>query len=229
MQFIFDEPVYRLARESRLRNLFQHVDPLSLSGKRVLEVGCGTGELGQAFVEADCYVVSVDSRREYVEEVSRRFPERRAHVVDLEHWDPTPLGKFDLVLCFGVLYHLSAPAEFLGTCSRLAPQLYLETVTSDSADAICPLVAEEGPDQAWSGRGCRPSPVWLNQILRGLGFEVQDISKGEANWGGSVPSVFDWAALDDGQWHRNGALLRKMLICSHSLETSVNTRATAVT
>jgi SAM-dependent methyltransferase len=214
MEFIFDEPVYQLARESRLRNLFLQVDPRSLSGQRMLELGCGTGELGQAFVEAGCHVVSVDCRREYIDEVSRRFPGRQAHVIDLENWDFALLGKFDVVLCFGVLYHLSAPAKFLAACADIAPKLYLETVTTDSAAAICPLVTEEGPDQAWSGRGCRPSPAWLDLTLRELGFEVQDISTGGANWGGSVPSVFDWAPLDDHLWQRDGASLRKMLICT---------------
>jgi cyclopropane fatty-acyl-phospholipid synthase-like methyltransferase len=216
MEFIFDNPLYGLARESRLRNLFRQVDPLSLSGKRMLELGCGTGELGQVFVEAGCQVVSVDCRGEYLEEVDRRFPGRQTRLIDLENWDPAPLGKFDAVLCFGVLYHLSAPAEFLAACARAAPQLYLETITTDSADAVCPMVDEEGPDQASSGRGCRPSPAWLNQTLSELGFEVRDISTHEANWGGSVPSVFDWAPLGDGQWQRDGAMLRKMLICTLS-------------
>jgi cyclopropane fatty-acyl-phospholipid synthase-like methyltransferase len=48
---IFDGPVYVEARQARLRNLFAHIDPAALAGKRVLELGCGTGELGQAFVE----------------------------------------------------------------------------------------------------------------------------------------------------------------------------------
>jgi SAM-dependent methyltransferase len=213
-KFIFDDPPYHAARESRLSNLFHHLDPRSLAAKRILEVGCGTGELGQAFVEAGCRVVSVDARAEYVEEIGCRFPGRPAQVMDMEHWDPAPLGPFDALLCFGLLYHLSSPGEFLAACARAAPELYLETVVSDSAEPICPLVAEEGPDQAWSGMGCRPSPAWLNQTLSALGFDVRDISAADANWSGPVPSVFDWTPRNDGQWQRDSALLRKMLICT---------------
>ena len=216
MQFIFDNALYQIARRSRLRNLFDHLDAQALAGKRILELGCGTGELGQAFVEAGCNVVSVDCRTEYIQEVFRRFPGRPAHVMDLENWDSTTLGQFDAVLCFGLLYHLSKPAEFLAGCARVAPALYLETAVSDSEAPVCPLVPETGPDQAGSGQGCRPSPAWLNRTLVGLGFEVRDISAREANWGGTAPSIFDWAPLNDGQWQRNGAMLRKMLICNRS-------------
>jgi SAM-dependent methyltransferase len=218
MGFIFDNALYRASRESRLRNLFRYLDSSSLPRQRILELGCGTGELGQAFVEAGCDVVSVDARAEYIEEVVRRFPGRPAHVIDLEHWDAKPFGRFDAVLCFGLLYHLSTPAPFLAACAGTAPHLYLETAVSDSSDAVCPLVPEEGPDQAWSGNGCRPSPAWLNRILSELGFEVRDISTRDANWGGLAPSVFDWAPLNDGQWLRDGAMLRKMLICTRSSE-----------
>jgi SAM-dependent methyltransferase len=218
MEFIFDNDLYHAARESRLRVLFRHLDPASLANQRVLELGCGTGELGQAFVEAGCQVVSVDVSVEYVEEVARRFPGRPAHVIDLEHWDGTGLGTFDAVLCFGLLYHLSVPAKFLAACARAAPTLYLETVVSDYSESRCPLVPEVGPDQAWSGQGCRPSPAWLLHELSGLRYEVLDISAAEANWGGVVPSLFDWIPLNDGQWQRDGALLRKMHICARNLE-----------
>ncbi len=214
MEFIFDNAVYRGARESRIRNLFHYLDTSSLVSKRILELGCGTGDLGQAFVEAGCCVVSVDARAEYIEEVGRRYPGRQRHVMDLELWDPTTLGLFDAVFCFGLLYHLSAPAKFLAACARAAPQLYLETAVSDSDDPVCPLVPEGGPDQAWSGQGSRPSPAWLNEILSALGFNVQDISTCQANWGGTVPSLFDWTPLNDGRWQRDGAMLRKMLICT---------------
>jgi cyclopropane fatty-acyl-phospholipid synthase-like methyltransferase len=45
---IFDEAGYRESRTSRLRNLFRYLEVERLAGKRILEVGCGTGELGQA-------------------------------------------------------------------------------------------------------------------------------------------------------------------------------------
>ena len=163
--YVFDSALYIDSRESRLRTLFRHIDVHSLSAKRILEVGSGTGELGQAFVDAGCRVVSVDARPEYIEELKRRFPSREAYVTDVEHWAPEELGYFDVVLCFGLLYHVSTPETFLAACGRLAPELYLETVVTDSMEPVCPLVAEEGPDQAYAGKGCRPMPTWLRRVL----------------------------------------------------------------
>jgi len=214
MEYMFDNALYRSARESRLGNLFRHLDVAALNQKRLLEVGCGTGEIGQAFVEAGASVVSIDARAEYIAEIEQRFPGRPAYVVDLEQWDPAAVGQFDAIVCFGLLYHLAEPLRFLTACSVVAGEIYLETVVSDSIEPVCPVVLEEGPDQAWSGRGCRPSPAWLNQTLVDLGFDVEDISSGTANWGGQVPSIFDWTPCNDGQWQRDGALLRKMLICT---------------
>lgn len=214
--FIFDNPVYRAARENRLRSLFRYLDSRTLRGKRILEVGCGTGELGQAFADFGCKVVSLDARVEYIDEVRRRYPGREAYAVDLEHWDPAQWGGFDAILCFGLLYHLSRPSEFLTECAHIAPELYLETVVTDSLEPVCPILSESGPDQAFSGHGCRPSSAWIQQTMNGLGFQVSDISSGEANWEGECPSVFDWTPANDGAAMRGAAFLRKMFLCTRA-------------
>lgn len=211
---IFDSPLYVEARQARLRNLFAHVDPRGLAGRRVLEPGCGTGELGQAFVERGATVVSVDARPAYIAELRARYPGRQAHVADLETMDPGALGRFDAVLCFGLLYHLATPGDFLAACTRASDVLYLESVVLDSSAAACPPADEAGDDQAFSRRGCRPSPAWIRQTLAHHGFSALDISGAAANWGGASPSIFDWEIEDSGSWMRGGCLLRKMFVCT---------------
>lgn len=58
---IFEGESYLQANASRLKALFLHIDPESLAGKRVLELGCGAGRLGEEFVNLGCRVVSVDA------------------------------------------------------------------------------------------------------------------------------------------------------------------------
>lgn len=211
---IFDSPVYVEARRARLRNLFAHLDAAALAGRRILELGCGTGELGQAFVERGAIVVSVDARPAYIAELRARYPGREAHVADLETMDPSALGRFDAVLCFGLLYHLATPGEFLAACTRAADTLYLESVVLDASAPICPAADEAGEDQAFSSRGCRPSPSWIRYTLARQGFAVADISGVSANWGGAAPSIFDWEIGDTGSWMRDGCWLRKMFVCT---------------
>jgi SAM-dependent methyltransferase len=211
---IFDSPVYVEAREARLRNLFAHVDPRGLAGRSVLELGCGTGELGQAFVEHGASVVSVDARPTFVAELRARYPGRLAHVGDLETMDLAALGRFDAILCFGLLYHLATPGEFLAACARVTDTLYLESVVLDSSAAACPIAHEAGEDQAFSLRGCRPSAAWIRETLAGHGFDVTDISGAAANWAGVAPSVFDWEIAETGSWMRGGYWLRRMFVCT---------------
>jgi SAM-dependent methyltransferase len=213
---IFDSPVYVEARQARLRNLFAHVDPAGLAGRRVLELGCATGELGQAFVEHGATVVSVDARRAYIAELRARYPDRQAHVADLEVWDPGVLGRFDAILCFGLLYHLATPGDFLAACARASNTLYLETVVLDSSASICRPADEAGDDQAFSFRGSRPSPSWITDTLARYRFSVVDISGAAANWGGVAPSIFDWEIQDSGTWMRGDCMLRKMFVCTRA-------------
>lgn len=212
----FDTPAYVQARESRLRNLFQHVRPWDLTGVRILEVGCGTGEIGEEFVKLGAQVVSVDARPEHIIEMRKRFPDRPCWPVDLD--DPEMgwgVSSVDIILCWGILYHLSTPRDFLERCAKIAPVIYLETQVLDSSEALVRPAIESGPDQSINGQGCRPSPRWIEETLGRMGYEVEDISSGVANWQGAV---FDWTPINDGLSMRNGAMLRKMYICKRRLQ-----------
>ena len=212
----FDDELYVAARKARLDNLFHHVDPKALAGRTVLELGCGTGELGEAFAGFGCRVISVDVNPAYIDIVNQRYPRRETHVLDLEGFDADRFRDIDIVLCFGLLYHLERPTAFLRRLSTVADTVFLETVVADTDQAACEAVRETGPDQGHSGSGCRPSPAWIEMMMSSLGYEVRDISAGRANWGGEYPSVYDWEPRNDGAWMRGKAFLRKMFILERS-------------
>ena len=212
-QCVLDEPLYVEAGIRRICNLQAHFDIQSLRGLRVLETGCGTGRLGEVFETAGCRVVSIDAREEFIEILRKRYPGREAAVVDLDHWDPAPLGRFDAVLCFGTLYHLAAPESFLIECTRLTDVILLETIVLDSPWLRCLYESDHEPGGSFSGIGCRPSPAWIIGLMERHGFSVQDISSPLANWGGEYPSVYDWEPQHNGQWRHGNTFLRKMWVC----------------
>ena len=142
-----------------------------------------------------------------------QYPEREAHIADLEYWDFSSLGYFDAILCFGLLYHLARAADLLARCARSTKTVFLETMVLDSAEAVVEICEEDGADQAFSGRGCRPSPAWIVAQMASLGFSAEDISGSLANWGGEHASVFDWPPMYRGEWRRQIGFLRKMFIC----------------
>src|SRR5262245_51302976 len=84
------------ARQEHLASL-----GLSLSDKRVLEVGAGIGLHTQFFRSRGCDVLVTDGNPQNVEEIRRRLPGVEAAVLDLEDSESLKrTGKFDIVFCY---------------------------------------------------------------------------------------------------------------------------------
>lgn len=213
---VFYSSHYHESELTRLMNLFAHADLRDWKGKRVLEVGAGLGRIGEVFRDLGFDVTSTDGRREFVERMKSKG--RQSFVLDLDKTGVDDVGDYELVIAFGVLYHLSEPERFLLSCGRKADVLLLESVVCDSGDAACFKAQEakgwRGQDQALEGVGCRPTPSWVENACKRAGFDViRDISNPIANW---VIGRFDWEVRGTGEWRRNGANLRKMWICEKS-------------
>ncbi|MCK4546041.1 MAG: methyltransferase domain-containing protein [Candidatus Eisenbacteria sp.] len=80
-------------------------------GRRILEVGCGIGNLTGAFLGGDL-LVSIDIRDEYVETVRRRFsggPTRFESLnldIEADSVDKLTAYDFDTAICLNVLEHI---------------------------------------------------------------------------------------------------------------------------
>jgi len=212
---IFEAGYYRESVLTRLVNLFAHTDVEKWRGMRVLEVGAGLGHLGDAFVHLGFDVTSTDGRQENVDAMRNRG--RRSFLLDLDKTGIDEAGAFDLVLAFGVLYHLAEPEKFLLSCEN-TQVLLLDTVVCDSRGCEIKWANESGgwigKDQAVGQRGCRPSPVWVEETCRKAGFDItHDISSPLANW---TIGIFDWESRDDGRWTRGSQNLRKMWVCERT-------------
>ncbi|MCL2394218.1 MAG: class I SAM-dependent methyltransferase [Acidimicrobiaceae bacterium] len=210
---IFEARYYRESQLSRLANLFAHIDVEKWRGMRVLEVGAGLGHLGDAFTALGFDVTSTDGRPEHVEAMRARG--RESFVLDLDRDGVDKAGDYDIILAFGVLYHLAKPQEFLQSCGAAAKVLLLETCVCDDREPVVKWVKESsgwlGPDQAVSPNGCRPSPAWVEKTCSEAGFRtVRDISSSIGNW---TSGRFDWEAHSTGEWSRSGYNLRKMWVC----------------
>jgi SAM-dependent methyltransferase len=213
---IFEASYYRESNLTRLVNLFAHADVERWRGMRVLEVGAGLGHLGDAFADLGFDVTSTDGRQEHVEAMRARG--RESFVLDLDLTGVNEADDFELVFAFGVLYHLAHPEEFLHTCGKAAKVLLLETAVCDRREPVVDWVSESGgwrgKDQAVGGRGCRPSPSWVENTCREAGFDtVRDISSPLGDWSSGT---YGWEPRDNGEWRRDGVNLRKMWVCERS-------------
>ena len=141
---------------------------LPVAGKSVLEVGAGIGLLTPFFIQRGCRVVSTDSRAGNVAEIKRRHPALEAEVVDLDHPETVKrVGPFDIVFCYGTLYHLAKPDEALAALAEISQLILLETVVNTADDESVQLVEESTTiNQAAHMVGARPSRQWVLNRLR---------------------------------------------------------------
>ena len=142
------------------------------SGTRVLDAGAGVGHFLPYYLGRHCTVVALDGRPENVALMRARHPDVDARVADVQRLDADALGEFDVIHCFGLLYHLESPIAALRIFRKMCRGvLILETMVCDSSRTVCVMADEtKAASQALDGLGCRPSPSFLALALNRVGF-----------------------------------------------------------
>lgn len=165
-----------LAKDYQRHNVarLRHLESLALpiAGKSVLEFGAGIGDHTYYYLIKGCEVTSTDARPELLEFIKRRFDNTVIELdVEQDVRKIQELPKFDIIHCYGLLYHISNPKEFLEAIRNKTNLLLLETcVSSDSRESGPHVLTENAnnPTQSKSGKGCRPSRDWIHNLLKGL-------------------------------------------------------------
>ena len=142
---------------------------LDLRNKRVLEVGAGIGLHTGFFEERGCDILSTDGNEANVAEMKRRYPRRNIDLLNLDIPDDlTRLGSFDVVYCYGTLYHLQFPERTLSQLADIcAGMILLETIViPGNYPEVHPIVEPPVANQALFGLGCRPTRAWVMAALR---------------------------------------------------------------
>lgn len=207
----FDNPHYAGITEARL----QHLESLGLtfSGKTVIDVGCGVGRLSEFFVQQGCDVFCVDGRPENIHRLKSFYPNRKAEVVDLETDEVLKYGGFDIVFCYGILYHLADTFSFLRRTYRICNEMMIiETCITDAEDMVLRLVPEDQKDvtQSLGNHGCRPSPSYVVACLRKSGFKHVYNPIHLPNH-----AEFQYQRSNDYSYLKKGRPIRDIFIASH--------------
>jgi hypothetical protein len=141
---------------------------LPLCGRSVFEVGAGVGDHTSFFLDRQCLITTSDARLDNVRALRRRYPGVEVAQLDLDHPSSFENRVFEIVYCYGTLYHLSSPDIALNyLAKRCSGQLLLETCVSKHLGEAVNLTAERQwmPSQAYSGVGCRPTRPWVFRAL----------------------------------------------------------------
>jgi tRNA (mo5U34)-methyltransferase len=164
--------------------------PQDLRGKRVLDVGAWDGwfsfeceRRGAEVVAVDCIALDtfheakglIGSKVEYL-------------TLDVNELSARKLGTFDIVLFFGVLYHLRHPLLGLEKAVELSTDLVLiESFVIEAEERRIPTVMEFYERTELGGQvdnWCGPSPECLVSMCRSAGFaqvELKDITNQRAS------------------------------------------------
>lgn len=143
---------------------------MRLQHRTVLELGSGPGDHTLFYIERGCRVLAIDGRPECLQALSQRFPQVATRCMDLNHSQGIDeLGGFEVVHCYGILYHLERPESLIAAIGRVCTDIaVIETcVSPDGAEAIS-LKGEFADDftQSVTGTGCRPTRRWVFQELK---------------------------------------------------------------
>ncbi|MFX0136762.1 MAG: class I SAM-dependent methyltransferase [Candidatus Hodarchaeota archaeon] len=160
---------YHYQRHNQRR--LEHLASLGLKirNSTVLETGAGIGDLTSFFIDRGCEVVTSDARKENIKILRSRYPNLPVLHLNLDNPPEIFSEQFDIVYCYGTLYHLKNPAEAIEFMSRICKKvLLLETCVSfgdENSHNPC-IEYALNPTQSVSGRGCRPTRRWIYSQLK---------------------------------------------------------------
>lgn len=135
----------------------------------VLEVGAGIGLHTKFFIDRGCAVTITDGRHDNLVEIQKRWPDLPNRLLDIEHvQDLRHLGEFDMIYCYGLLYHLGDPEKALQKLSTICRgQIFLELIcNTDIKESLVVGHDPRGNDQSTAGLSCRPSRLWIIEKLK---------------------------------------------------------------
>lgn len=193
-------------RISRMNAVKKYISSDYFKSKTLLEVGCGYADIGNMFYNLGAVVTSSDVRNEHLDVVKVKYPHIKTLLIDADNDNIN--NKYDIILHWGLLYHLNEIEIHLGKISQKCDVLLLETEVSDSDDKEFYISTNEnGYDQAFNNKGMRPSPCYIEKVLEKNGFQFKLIKDPILNSGFHC---YDWDISNTKTW-RSG--LRRFWIC----------------
>jgi 2-polyprenyl-3-methyl-5-hydroxy-6-metoxy-1,4-benzoquinol methylase len=215
---VFDRK--HISRHAERRKYF--FDPLvrlcggDLSGKRVLDLGCNAGYWSLAAIEAGAaFVFGVDGRQMHVDQANLVFEVKRVEssryrfeLGDVFKLDLRGEEPFDIVLCLGLLYHVTKPFELMERISGWNSDiLVIDTAVERTPLAMFQIKGEDvgSPrDSIDSSVGLRPSRRAVAQLARSHRYTSFAVLR---------PRFSTWEGGGD---YQTGA--RRAFICSKQTE-----------
>ncbi len=98
-------------------------DGLDLSGRKVLDVGCGGGILTEALAKSGAHAIGIDLSNDSIEAAKIHARKEGVDVEyryeNIEETAANHAGEFDAITCMEMLEHVPEPGKIIAACSKL--------------------------------------------------------------------------------------------------------------
>lgn len=177
---------WRETRVNKLISLFGN----DWSGKKVLELACAHGNIGLYLKTLGADITFADAREQHLAKVLEKDSTAKTILVDQDTaWDINQ--EFDIILHFGVLYHLDNWKQDLKSALKHTQTLILESAVADADYEYEYKLHEddEGGQNAFNKVGTLPSATSIENYITSLGYTFTrfDDDSLNTNW-----FKYDW-------------------------------------
>lgn len=206
----FANDVQKEWNEKRLSKILRIFGKHWFKDKRILEVACGRGFFGRELSKLGAIATFTDARQLFVDAlVADGFD---ALVMDQDKDWVVP-STFDLVIHFGVLYHLDNWKKDLEFAVKTAPIVVLESEVVDKLDDTYEKKVQEEDeyDQAFNRTATKFSDVHVESYLKELGVQIEKESDSTID---CCPHfVYSWShGQEEGNGFHKNTLRRRMWV-----------------
>lgn len=179
----YNSDFYKEWNEVRIKATIDHYGKDFFKGKTILDLGCGWGDVSAYFAkECGAYVTGIDVRPPHIEKAKNRHPHPNLQFftkdIEKRSWDYGS-EKFDIIICWGLLYHLKDPKRVLKKLCKHCNYLIVDSEVIDSEDARLTKEIAEPSDMkhGWGGSilgfGMRPSAALIEHVFKEARMQVE--------------------------------------------------------
>jgi 2-polyprenyl-6-hydroxyphenyl methylase/3-demethylubiquinone-9 3-methyltransferase len=98
-------------------------DVMDLSGRKVLDVGCGGGILTEALARCGAQATGIDLSKDSIEAAKLHANQQGLNIdyryENIEETASKHAGEFDAITCMEMLEHVPEPGKIIAACARL--------------------------------------------------------------------------------------------------------------